>query len=282
MRRVERWSRRCAACGFAQADLAPGFGRGVEGLTPLQSANDKTTLDEIERHVGGGEMALLDVGCGDGHFLEKAANRGFNVEGVEPAPASPGTTNGWPVHKGPFPRIPIGGSSYDVITFNHSFEHFSEPSEAIARCTGLLRRGGIVALQLPSSRGIIFRLALLLCRMGVTTPWEILWQKGLPSPHVVYFNPTNLRRLVERETDLRFVSEHRLRSIRVAGLWQRVRCRFSLPRALPIFALTALAAPLIGRLAPDFVLLVFKKQAGTPCSAHRDACAHINPTASVE
>ena len=66
MRPLDHWTRRCAACGYMSAGLTPGFGRGVDGLAPVQRVNDKATLDEIRRHLGSGGKSLLDVGCGAG------------------------------------------------------------------------------------------------------------------------------------------------------------------------------------------------------------------------
>ena len=261
MRPLDHWTRRCAACGYMAAGLTPGFGRGVDGLAPVQRVNDKATLDEIRRHLGSGGKSLLDVGCGGGGFVERAAVAGFRAEGIEPAPDAERTANGLPIRPEAFPIKPVDGAAYDAITFNHSFEHLPCPAKAAAASSGLLRQGGVVALQLPSSQGTLFKLASFGRRAGLFAAWELLWQKGLPSPHLHYFNPGNLRRLFERTTDLRLISTQRLQAVRIPGLWRRIRCRLSAPSALVAFTMLALAVPLLNRLPPDFILCVFRKPA---------------------
>ena len=260
-----RQIKRCAACGFLTASFDPGFGRSVQGLGPLQAENDRVTLDEIRRQLGTGRKRLLDIGSGEGGFLAAATVQGFDAVGVEPAPAGDaGAASGNFVHRSCFPQHPQGEhhlSVYDAVTFNHTFEHLPDPVAAAAAASRLLRLGGVAAFQLPSSSGFLFRLARKLVGLGFASPWDMLWQKDLPSPHVTYFNPANLCPLLERETELRPAVCRRLRSVRVAGLWRRIRCRYPLPTAVALFVPTLAACPLLSLLPPDFVLLVYAKTA---------------------
>ena len=269
---VGRQIRRCAACGFLTASFDPGIGRGIEGLRPLNAENNRVTLDEIRRHLGAGRKRLLDIGSGDGDFLKAAAARGFDAAGVEPVPGA-GASRENPVHCGRFPGHPQGEhhrGAYDAITFNHTFEHLPDPVAAAAAASRLLRAGGVAAFQLPTSSGLLFRLAGRLLGLGIVAPWDMLWQKGLPSPHVTYFNPDNLCRLLERETELRPVVRRRLKSIRVAGLWRRIRCRYPPRTAVALYVSTLAAYPLLSLLPPDFVLLVYAKPA-TSCQPRAPA-----------
>jgi hypothetical protein len=117
----------------------------------------------------------------------------------------------------------------------------------------------LLVLNLPNSRGTLFRTAALLDSIGLSGPYERLWQKGFPSPHLSYFHPAALSRLAEREG---FAEIHRgrLASIDIDDLWQRLRYDRSTGIAALAFLWCgiALAAPFLLVLPGDISLQIFR------------------------
>ena len=255
------WARRCDACAFMMSTLPAGSGRGVEGLEAVRALNYETILYKIEQLLAAPHPRLLEVGCGKGWFIERAAARGMHVEGIEPA-LDPGidvnvqTLN---IRSGYFPQALSEHASYDAIVFNDVFEHLPDPVSAIIEVERRLDPGGLAVLNLPSSDGVIFRFAHRLYRLGVAGPYHRLWQKGLDSPHITYFNPGNLRCFVERHTRLRHVHAGRMVVLTRSGLWDRICSVYSRRTGLVIFVISWLASFVLGWFPSDTVLVVFRK-----------------------
>ena len=102
------------------------------------------------------------------------------------------------------------------------FEHLPEPAAAAVAAEALLRPGGLLVLNVPSSRGALFRLSAVLARLGLPGPYERLWQKEFASPHVSYFARRSLAALIGRHTDLTLVDSFSLPSVSRNGLVARV------------------------------------------------------------
>src|SRR5690606_11668960 len=97
-----------------------------------------------------------------------------------------------------FPDALAPGERFDAIVFNDVIEHIPDIGRALAACRERLAPGGMLLLNLPSSSGVFYRASKLLRRLGVAGHFERMWQKGLPSPHLHYVDPTNLARLLDR------------------------------------------------------------------------------------
>jgi SAM-dependent methyltransferase len=260
----------CPDCAYASArPLAamPGAGavelhedRREAALAPLRARNFEIVLDRLA--VCGGEGRLLDVGCAHGWFLDAARRRGYTASGIEPdaAVAAQAVQRGHDVVHGPFPDVLSPGDRFDVVVFNDVFEHLPDPRAALFATARALRPGGLLAINLPDSRGVFYRLAEALRRIGWRGPHDRLWQIGFPSPHVSYFHPDALMRLASgicfAEIDRRA-----LPSIARQGLWQRLRYdpRASLLSSAATWLVVALAVPIVRRLPSDISLTIFRR-----------------------
>jgi SAM-dependent methyltransferase len=101
---------------------------------------------------------LLDVGCGDGGFLDRMRKRGWAVRGLDFDPKAIESARmkyGLELHQGGIDEAPFPAGSFDAITMNHVIEHLPDPSGALARCLALLKPGGqlVAATPNPGSRG---------------------------------------------------------------------------------------------------------------------------------
>ena len=221
---LKTWLYRCAACQFEFTTLTPGGGTGVEGLETLRKTNFRLLLDRLGRHFKLEGARALEVGPADGWFLEAAAARGANISGIEPDPelAQNARARGLDVATGFFPDDLKEMGPYSLIVFNDVFEHLPDPEGAFRHAARLLAPDGFLAINLPSSGGALYRVAKVLSRLGIDAPLERLWQKGLPSPHLTLFNPSNLGRLARRSAGFEPVDTFALRTITREGLGARI------------------------------------------------------------
>ena len=78
-----------------------------------------------------------------------------------------------------------------------------------------------------------------------------LWQRGLSSPHMSYFNTSNLVSFVHRHTALRLMDEFSLPSISRYGLRKRIKVTIPSWRGDAMFAAVWLASFALTKAPPD-------------------------------
>ncbi len=147
------------------------------------------------------------------------------MRGIEPEVANADIAQGLGLETevGLFPGDLANRGPYDLIVFNDVLEHIPDPARTMGHVEALLAPGGLAVVNLPSSAGALYRIAGLLDRAGMSGTYERMWQKGFPSPHISYFNPANLRTMVETHTGLVQVGTHTLPSVSRQGPWPRIR-----------------------------------------------------------
>lgn len=266
------WHAFCNQCGYESAALAGAINAAPDGqldeqqreagLKALRQENFRVIVDIARRHARPGARRLLDVGCAHGWFLETAAGQ-FDVLGVEPDENVGRRTaaRGLPVREGYFPDVLADGETFDVIVFNDVIEHIPAIDAALDACHERLSPEGILILNLPSSKGFFYRLSKLFAGVGWRSPFDRLWQKDLPSPHVHYFAPANLELLLSRH-GFRQVHAQELPSLRAKGLLERMRCTGTTTGlALYLQYLAVLCAiPVLRAFPSDIVVGVFRKE----------------------
>lgn len=131
---------------------------------------------------------LLDVGSGNGEFLAKMKNLGWEVEGQEPDPKAAkfaASTFGVKVHAGDLASCKLPAEYFDVITLNHVIEHAINPKLLLEECLRLLKSGGRLVILTPNSQGLGHN------------KFKQSW-RGLEIPrHVVIFSISNLKILAK-------------------------------------------------------------------------------------
>lgn len=266
------WHRFCPSCRYESADLAPvinqahAHGQVNESdrevaLKTVRAENFKIIVDRLTQIAPVSAERLLDVGSAHGWFLEEAGRR-FSVVGVEPdeVVAQGAIARGLPVRVGYFPQVLEDGEQFDVIVFNDVIEHIPDIHSALEACRIRLSPDGLLVLNVPRSSGFFYRLSKLLARLKWIGPFERMWQKGLPSPHVHYFNERNLAQLVVRH-GLRPVQTFHLRALSSHGLLERIRFAGQLhPVALYAqYAFLLCAMPFMRLLPSDIIVCIYRK-----------------------
>lgn len=231
------------------------------GLKELRLNNFKKLLADIKsiKPAGG---RLLDVGCAHGWFLETARND-FDAHGIEPDKHIFAATskNGLPIRMGYFPDALDDSETFDVITFNDVIEHIPDIQNILVTCHKRLNKDGLLVLNVPSSNGVFYKLSNLCCRLGVNKFFERLWQKDLPSPHLHYFNPLNIKTLLKYNGfDVKITGT--LPTIGLSGLYTRISYtgNLSLISRILIYIGVAISLPILKILPRDVVYVVSSKK----------------------
>ncbi len=128
---------------------------------------------------------MLDVGVGSGSLLAALRSSGFEAEGCDAVPsmaAAAAQATGLPVHAGTLETLDAPGV-FDAVVLNHVLEHTAAPVTLLDAARRLLRPDGIVHIAVPN-----------------VSSWEAHlpgWTSYEPY-HLVYFEPSTLRNVVDR------------------------------------------------------------------------------------
>jgi len=146
---------RCSECGLVFRNLGGLQERVREGFNTIyaQPAVEQWVQDRrvllyrqfLARHPPApGRNRLLDVGCGAGHFLALARERGWDVTGVEIAEAGAEAARaaGLPVLVASLPSAALPESSFDLVTFWNLLDCVPDPLEQVRAAKRLLAPGG--------------------------------------------------------------------------------------------------------------------------------------------
>jgi SAM-dependent methyltransferase len=266
----EPWRFCCSRCGYEGSNLLPTInevdaheqideGAREAGLKDVRVANFARLVDVLSRLKPSGGQ-LIDVGAAHGWFLEAARDK-FEVMGIEPDEAVFNATirRGLPMRNGYFPDVLAAEEKADVIVFNDVIEHIPAIEGVLDACRSHLRRDGFLLINLPSSQGIFYRVGKILSRVGAPGYFDRLWQIGLPSPHVHYFNEANLKQLLVK-CNFVPVTSGRLSVLRYEGLWTRIAYTgdYGFFQKMLTFCGTAILIPFLKMFPSDIVYVAAK------------------------
>ena len=178
---------RCVHCGLVRSDPVAG----AEILAKLYAESTFTYDAEVDslratygrylrtlQRYGAHDGALLEVGCGNGFFLEEARKQGYTVRGVEPsaeaiAKADPSVRNTIVcdiMRPGLF-----AADRFDVICIFQTFDHLPDPGGVLDECRRVLKPGGCCSASITmyarsrrGSCGSTARLSISSTRISIT------------------------------------------------------------------------------------------------------------------
>jgi 2-polyprenyl-3-methyl-5-hydroxy-6-metoxy-1,4-benzoquinol methylase len=148
---------------------------------------------DILRLSGSGCRSLVDVGCGKGNFLRyiRAKDPGADLLGVD-------------LMENKYPGINfLTGNilavniekKFDVITCLSVIEHTASPDLCIKKFCELLIPGGIIFIATINDDGMIFSIAKLLKKIGLSSAYNRLYSKH----HLQCFSTRSLSMLMKRD-----------------------------------------------------------------------------------
>jgi SAM-dependent methyltransferase len=167
---------------------------GKEFMYPQRRRVLQDIVDRIVALKDGG--TVLDVGCGDGHFLYLCSQQGLICYGVEASRALSSYAShktGAQVVQGHYNIDMFGEGYFDAITFIQVLEHILTPIDALEAARHHLRPNGILVIEIPSVQSPHF-LAYQWTgiKRFVKPPW------GVIHTHYGYYTPRSLMTLTEK------------------------------------------------------------------------------------
>lgn len=111
-----------------------------------------------------GISSILDVGCGEGKFLDIARAAGLRTAGVEISEraARTATDKGHHVHRQSVTGAPFARGEYDVAVMWDILEHLDRPRQGLRNVAAALKPGGMLVVLTPMMGSIYDRLGGLL------------------------------------------------------------------------------------------------------------------------
>lgn len=158
----------CKRCFFVAQYPGPGINtiikeyEDIYSLDFLKSGKDfmypersKVFNDIAQRikNIKGTNVKILDVGCGDGHFLYHAGKLGFECYGVEPSKVLAdyaSKKNNCNVIQANYNKTIFPENSFDVISFIQVIEHLEDPISVLEIAKYHLREDGLLVIEVPS------------------------------------------------------------------------------------------------------------------------------------
>lgn len=99
---------------------------------------------------------LLDLGCGDGSFIQYASHIGWEAYGADPDPlvVSSLQERGLSVRQGSVEAYHDLAGTFDVVTLSHVIEHVHDPREFLNATRLLLKPGGMIWIETPNIQSL--------------------------------------------------------------------------------------------------------------------------------
>jgi 2-polyprenyl-3-methyl-5-hydroxy-6-metoxy-1,4-benzoquinol methylase len=133
---------------------------------------------------------ILDIGCGNGFFLTRARESGFQVEGQEISSLFINYCRqnlDLTVYSGELDSLNLEAGSYDVITMFDVIEHVYLPGKLLKECNRLLKPDGLLVVTTHDIGNFFAKL------------YGVKWHMIYPIGHVWYFTRVTLRSLLRKE-----------------------------------------------------------------------------------
>lgn len=141
-----------------------------------------------------GTNSVLDVGCGNGAFLKYMAEAGDGLE-LQGIDLSEIAKDKYIVfNHGDFLTFNFK-DRFDAIVSLAVIEHLADVSAFVRRIHELLNADGLACVMTINEDGILYRLANLLRRMGVISPFVRLYD----THHLNHFSQESLIRLLTKD-----------------------------------------------------------------------------------
>jgi|LGOV01.1.fsa_nt_gb 2-polyprenyl-3-methyl-5-hydroxy-6-metoxy-1,4-benzoquinol methylase len=148
-------------------------------LTGINAESANVFVPFLSKEISGN--TLLEIGSGDGYFLNIMRNKGWDVYGCDPSPQSDIAIEKYniPVKKELFSRN-LFNQKFDCVVMRHVLEHIVNPTEFLEEVSTVLKPDGFLAIEVPNG--------LYILEEG------IMW--GFYHEHISYFTPYSLSKII--------------------------------------------------------------------------------------
>lgn len=177
----------CSKCGFRFFDpTLAGSGEFYEALhDPTYYCAKKAEFDAaIKTARTKGMRRILDVGCGNGAFLDQAKAAGLETWGTEIhiEAAAEAERKGHKIVRGLLSSIPAG-EKFQMITLFQVLEHVPNPKGLLLEAASYLPEGGLLFIAVPNESAVP--------GMAALSPYQ------LPPHHITRWRVRDLESLAE-------------------------------------------------------------------------------------
>lgn len=201
LKRINEFSFKCSNCDYYKSNLKPGYGRGVNGIDELRKKNFLQIIKQIKLLDNQDNLKVFEFGSGAGFFIDECKKMKINITGSE------ADINQSSLLNNKFKNVinislPLNNdatnlySKFNFVVFNDVFEHLENLNLVIKQIKMFLKPNGYLIINIPSSDGFIFKISEFLFKIGIKNFHKRLWQENLSSPHLSYFNKSNLKKLL--------------------------------------------------------------------------------------
>jgi SAM-dependent methyltransferase len=147
-----------------------------------------------------GKGKLLDIGAGRGELLRAARNAGWEVEGIEPSSRFAQVAadySGAMIRSEPVEQCDFPNGSFDCVILSAVLEHLYNPDETVREISRILRKGGVVFLDVPNEHGLYFKIGNLYQKLRGRS-WVVNIAPTFSPFHIFGFGPRSLRALLAK------------------------------------------------------------------------------------
>lgn len=181
----------CPACGTISQAHPESVGQQDyhqeiyhHGITSVE----RRWMRLIEEWAGDGKR-LLDLGCGNGAFLDLAQSRGWQAVGIEKNHSSVDEARalGLSVAEADLDEWAVEDPGvYDVVRIWYVLEHVRRPGNLLRQASKAVKTGGLLVLAVPNDAG-------RLSRCVMKSPDDRFWEHPL---HLHHFPPFGLEKWI--------------------------------------------------------------------------------------
>jgi methionine biosynthesis protein MetW len=124
-------------------------------LLPTEKVNVDFTVLWLKNRA---EKNLLDIGCGNGSFMETMNRLGWSATGIDfdQNAVDYCVSRGLNAIKGDLKELNFPSASFDVVTLNHVLEHLYDSSGTMEECFRILKPDGEIVITTPNAQSWMF------------------------------------------------------------------------------------------------------------------------------
>ncbi len=130
---------------------------------------------------------ILDIGASTGTMLSIFKKDGWEVYGVEPSGSGEvAEEKGIKIYKTVFEKAKIPKNYFDAVILNHTLEHVDDPLKVLKKVKTILKKGGIVLVDVPDFGGLTSQIL------------KGRWPYLVPNEHTYHFTKITLSKIFEK------------------------------------------------------------------------------------